>query len=228
MRNTNRVIGIITAIAALGCSSEDTTRLGESQQAFHSWNGYHWKSDSLSPTVADKTRSSLYDVPGSVADWSTVASNLDPVMSLKKSGKVTVSEGFSLDWLGLAQVWLEDGHIVKGAVKLNTTFLEPRGAHVAQHVLCQELGHVWGLDHNRFDLDTCMNDCGDATTQDEWEACLAAPSSDTPNAHDYEELSNIYGHGDPGAEGSGGGKPCKGNNPKCNGSVVVHVFPLYE
>ena len=91
---------------------------------------------------------------------------------------------------------------------MNTTLLQGYGAFVADHVLCQEIGHVLGLDHNHADLDTCMNDGGAATTQAEWLAILNAAGSDSPNGHDTAELDLAYGHDD------GGGNPGPGPKPE--------------
>jgi hypothetical protein len=53
-------------------------------------------------------------------------------------------------------------------------------------VMCQEVGHTWGLDHqdeSGADFHTCM----DYATN---------PDADNthPNRHDYEELAIIYSH----------------------------------
>jgi len=87
-------------------------------------------------------------------------------------------------WLGVAQVWLAGGHISQATTKVNDTYLASSGYNDAarRHVLCQEIGHDFGLDHqdeSGADLNTCM-DYADA---------LDNPS---PNAHDYEQLEAIY------------------------------------
>ena len=188
------VAGLLVAVAAVSAGHSWYSNSGEP---------LHWKGDNLNPTVADKTSSDLYDVPAAVAEWATLGTPIQPVNTNKKNGKVVVQEGFSFDWLGRAQVFLEldaDGqiHITKGKVLLNTTFLDDPefGAFVAGHVLGQELGHIWGLDHNHDDLDTVMNDCGDPsiTTRADWLACLHAEGSDSPNGHDIFQLNLIYGH----------------------------------
>ena len=114
---------------------------------------------------------------------------------------------------------------------LNTTLLNGYGAAAADHVLCQEVGHIEGLDHNRDGKrggspdDTCMNDgnhLGEYTT---------------PNSHDTAQLASIYKHDDNagkggnGGKGGGGGPNCEKNpsHPKCQNQVkrvTVHVFPV--
>lgn len=190
----------------------------------HSWNGYHWAgSGERTPAVVDQTSSDLYEIPAAVAEWAALGTPIQPVTAT--SGEVTVKEGFSPFWYGLAQVFVEDGHITKGVVKLNTRLLESEGPAAADHVLCQELGHIWGLDH--LDGATCMNDS------------LASLGNYTaPNSADRNTLNEIYAHADSssaggdGGGGSGGGPPCEKNpsHPKCqsgNGHwVTVHVFPV--
>jgi len=89
-------------------------------------------------------------------------------------------------WLGLAQIWASGSHITRGTAKMNDTyFASPSYNETARsHVVCQEIGHLWGLGHqdeSGADLNTCM-DYADA---------LDNPS---PNAHDYDMLEEIYAH----------------------------------
>ena len=200
--------------------------------ADHSWASYHWSSDKLEPTVGDRTSSSLYDVQAGVTEWADLDSPIQPTMAKGKKGNITVTEAYSPYWLGLARIFIDgEGHITKGEVKLNTVLLQNYPAAAADHVLCQELGHVLGLDHNRVGDtspgdDTCMND----------QVNLFATQYTAPNAHDLDQLNATYNHtegstgdGDGGGGGGGGGcPPGKPNHPKCAGSpsgwVTVHVF----
>ena len=167
----------------------------------------------------DRTSSYLYDVPAGVVEWADLGTPIQPALTNGKKGNITVSQGFSWSWLGLAQIWVEDGHITKGKVTLNTDLLAYYEANgypgAADHVECQEIGHVLGLDHNRTDLDTCMND----------QALLG--SATAPNAHDAEQLNLIYNHTDATEEKGGppAGKGKKGGN-KQGKWITVHVFPL--
>ncbi|MCH7999449.1 MAG: hypothetical protein IIA91_08230 [Chloroflexi bacterium] len=206
--------------------------------ADHSWNGYHWPSDTLSPTVRDKTSSTLYDVPAGVLEWAYAdkdltikRSDIQPTLTDAKKGNITVSEQTSQFWLGLARIFLDDGHITKGEVKLNTTYLAYYEANgypgLADHVLCQELGHVLGLGHNRDETgsdadnnpETCMND------QEFVGADLTSP-----NFHDTYQLNLIYNHTDASdsTEEKGGGGGCKGGPKRCGQGVwiTVDIFPL--
>ena len=57
------------------------------------------------------------------------------------------------------------------------------------HVICQEIGHTFGLDHqdeSGISLNTCMDYYHNTSNSD--------TKSTHPNAHDYEELGIIYAH----------------------------------
>ena len=62
-------IGMIALVALLSTSVA---------LASNSWNGYHWSSDNLSPTVVNNTSSSLYDVPAGVAEWAALGTPIQP------------------------------------------------------------------------------------------------------------------------------------------------------
>lgn len=58
-----------------------------------------------------------------------------------------------------------------------------------QHVICQEIGHTFGLDHQSTDgssLNTCMDYYHNTSAKD--------TKSTHPNQHDYDELAIIYAH----------------------------------
>jgi hypothetical protein len=58
-----------------------------------------------------------------------------------------------------------------------------------QHVICQEIGHTFGLDHqdeSGISLNTCMDYYHNTSASD--------TQSTHPNSHDYQELSTIYSH----------------------------------
>ena len=104
-------------------------------------------------------------------------------------------------WLGLATVLPDtssgSGHILAATAQMNDTWFGTGlyNETNAQHVMCQEVGHTFGLDHqdeSGKDLNTCM-DYADA---------LDNPS---PNQHDYDQLQTIYAHLDGTSTGSGGG-----------------------
>ena len=53
--------------------------------------------------------------------------------------------------------------------------------------MCQEVGHVFGLDHQDEDFDNSnLNTCMDYTND--------PASNQHPNQHDYDQLVSMYGH----------------------------------
>ena len=194
----------------------------------HDWNGYHWNPSNLNLVVKDKTTSNLYNVTDVMNDWN----NLNTPVHLEVSStnpNIEVSEAFNPRWLGLARIYIEDGHITQGEVKLNTKLLKKYyGLPEAKHVLCQEVGHVIGLDHNRDGPsdgegdDTCMNDVG------------YLGEYTTPNNHDEDTLNQLYNHthdttsGSTTTTASPKPKPChkNPNHPLCSGQnawYTIHV-----
>lgn len=120
-------------------------------------------------------------------------------------------------WLGLARIWLApDGHIEAGVALMNDSYMleDPYDdPNAAQHVLCQELGHTFGLDHvGGPKKRSCMND--------RWG--LWDPAFVGPNQHDYDTLDEIYGAGSGDDGGGGSSKPCNPKRPNCPNGANVH------
>lgn len=212
--------------------------------ADHSWGGYHWARTSNPFTVrlGDNLTTSQWktDLGIASADWSkstvldtSVVTGGSRGNCRPTAGRVEVcnrSYGNN-GWLGLAQIWITDGtHITQGAVKLNDTYFNTstyNNPNERQHVVCQEVGHTFGLDHQSTSgasLNTCMDYFSNTG------ANAGSTLSTQPNAHDYEELAIIYQHLDsfttagaavataPGASGSaaddgtpGGAAPSRGS-----------------
>ena len=91
-------------------------------------------------------------------------------------------------WLGLAQIWTSGGHIVQGTAKMNDSYFDntrlfPANNQVPrQHVLCQEVGHGFGLGHqdeSGKDFETCM----DYDNEND---------NPAPNQHDNHTINQIY------------------------------------
>ena len=69
-----------------------------------------------------------------------------------------------IGWLGLARIWLAaDGHIEGGVALMNDSYMLESGSvydnpYAWRHVLCQEIGHTFGLDHQGSPKkQSCMN-----------------------------------------------------------------------
>ena len=83
-------------------------------------------------------------------------------------------------WLGIAEIRRYSGcTVLEGRARLNRSYLD--GGYSTtnrKHVACQEVGHLFGLNHNRSSSTTCMND-----------TILSAPQ---PNSHDQSLVNSIY------------------------------------
>jgi hypothetical protein len=170
--------------------------------ASHAWNNYHWArtanpftikvidsmtadwDDNLDVAISDWDSSSVMNVVEEAGDSSLKTRKRCPAVT----GKVRACNASygNNGWLGLAQIWISGDHITKGTSKMNDTyFSSPSYDETArQHVVCQEIGHDWGLTHqdeSGADLNTCMD----------YSSALDNPS---PNAHDYAQLATIYNH----------------------------------
>jgi hypothetical protein len=175
--------------------------------ANHSWGGYHWARTSNPFTLkAGDNVSGLWDsmLNTALSDWSQstkldmtkVAGGTKPKACRPTVGRVEVcsaSYGNS-GWLGLAQIWISGKHITQGIVKNNdyyfgsSTYRYNNTAEM-QHVICQEVGHTLGLDHQSesgASLNTCMDYYHNTSGSD--------TKSTHPNQHDYDELGIIYTH----------------------------------
>ena len=176
--------------------------------ASHAWNGYHWarRSNPFTIQLGDNV-STAWDsyLVTAASDWSkdtagnplnatVVAGSTRPKPCKAKSGRVEVCAASygNNGWLGLAQIWVASGgHITKGVAKFNDFYYsmpQYNNATWRQMVVCQEIGHTFGLDHqdeSGADFHTCM-DYADNPDADNMH----------PNTHDYEQLAAIYSHVD--------------------------------
>jgi hypothetical protein len=175
--------------------------------ANHSWNGYHWARTSNPFTIKlGDNVSGLWDgmLVTASSDWSQstvldttiVAGGTRPKTCRPTSGRVEVCSASygNTGWLGVAQVWLSGSHITQGTVKNNDYYFgsstyQYNNTAEMQHVICQEIGHTFGLDHQSTDgtsLNTCMDYYHNTSASD--------TKSTHPNQHDYDELVTIYTH----------------------------------
>jgi hypothetical protein len=188
-----------TALLALAISALPSLAFGS-----HSWGGYHWarQSNPFTLKVGDNVNStwdSYLDTTNS--DWSqSTVLELAKVTGAAKgrncrpsSGRVEVCNGAygNNGWLGIAQIWVSGGvHITQGSVRVNDTYFNTSTYNTPAWrnlVMCQEVGHTLGLDHQdeNFDnpnLGTCMDYTNNPGTNQH------------PNNHDYQQLETIYSH----------------------------------
>ncbi len=206
--------------------------------AKNQWAKYKWVSDT--PVVTLEIGSNVTSewdtsLTTSIADWNGSA-NLS--LSEKtgaitgsvadcnpKSGRVEVCNSYfgKNGWLGIAQVWLAKGkNITRANAIMNDYYftVEIPAAEVndwRQMVMCQEIGHDFGLDHQdetfgNANLGTCM----DYTDFPLGDPELAGDLRNLhPNQHDFDQLASMYdkkakgggGNGGGGNNGGGGGPP---------------------
>ncbi len=192
------VLVLLVALAAFPSSAS----------ANHSWNGYHWArtsnpftlklGDNVSGTWDAMLGTASSDwTKSTVLDTTVVAGGTKPRNCRPTSGRVEVCNASygNTGWLGVAQIWITGGvHITQGTVKNNdyyfgnSTYAYNNTAEM-QHVICQEIGHTLGLDHqdtSGISLNTCMDYYHNTSASD--------TKSTHPNQHDYDELATIYTH----------------------------------
>lgn len=173
-------------------------------QASHSWNGYHWArtTASFNLQVIDSVSSSWEDeLTRALSQWSassvldlTVTSYDNSSTTRRRcpavTGKIRVCNSTygQNGWLGLASINLDaNGHISQGTAKMNDSYSSSMASQDERwHVMCQEVGHLFGLAHTSED-GSSQNTCMDYSQ---------SSTSTSPNQHDYDELATIYAHRD--------------------------------
>jgi hypothetical protein len=175
--------------------------------ANHSWGGYHWARTSNPFTVkAGDNVSGLWDgmLDTALSDWTqstvlnmtkaaggTNGTSCQPTLG---RDEICSANYGNTGWLGLAQIWIYTGgkHIAQGIVKNNDYYFGSssytyNNTAEMQHVICQEIGHTLGLDHQSetgASLNTCMDYYHNTSSTD--------LLSTSPNQGDYDELRCIY------------------------------------
>jgi len=209
--------------------------------ANHAWSKYHWDL-STEETLANplKIGDNLTaanwknSLGGASSDWNFsvlgnavvngTSADCDPTL-----GQVEVCNASygNNGWLGIAQIWVyrgRDGHIAQGVVKVNDTYFNLPAYNSdawRNFVMCQEVGHTFGLDHqdenfSNTNLGTCMD-----YTNDPDGSVFSQLNNEHPNAHDYEMMEQIYAHINSPDSGPGNGKG--GGNGRGNGNKPADV-----
>lgn len=197
----------ILRVALLSCAA---VAVGPAM-ANHSWNDYHWsKSGTKLELDVLKAISSpwITSVNGAINDWnqssvvSLTGQNASGVNTKKCSpiaGKILVCDASygNRGWLGIATIWLSNGHISQATTKLNNSYFNTSTYNTPAWrslVACQEIAHDFGLDHQDEgfgppNLGTCMD-----YTNDPDGGGAYGPSNEHPNSHDYAQIETVYSH----------------------------------
>ena len=201
----------VAAIAAVSLAA-----LSVPASANHSWGGYHWAGNGSNLAIKVNTAITSQwttSVGDSISDWNSsneLTLTAQTVLASAKrcspiAGQILVCNAAygQRGWLGIASIWLTNGHISQATTKLNDSYhnYAPYNTPAWRAlVACQEIGHDFGLDHqdetfNNVNLGTCM-DYTNAPDGGVVNGFNYGPANRHPNAHDYEELNIIYNHND--------------------------------
>jgi len=216
---------LFLSLTLVGCGEgmdgmDPMNNLATTEQASHSWGGYHWArtSNPFLVKLGNNTSSQWGSyVSTASSDWSkstvldtTVVAGAGLNRCGAVAGRVEVCNDTygSNGWLGLASIWASGGHITQGTVKLNDTYYNTTKYNTPAwraSVTCQEIGHTFGLAHNDEDFSTVTGTCMDYAND---------PSQNQhPNTHDYDMLKSIYAHLDSTTTVSS-------NNPPAAGAMI--------
>lgn len=191
--------------------------------ANHSWGGYHWR---MTGTVLNLNAGDNVDarwdgyLVGAITDWNhstvlhlaKVPGGANPKNCRPTAGRIEVCNSrYGVNgWLGIAQIWVSSGHISQAITKVNDSYFETSTYDTPAWrslVMCQEIAHDFGLDHQDETFDNPnLGSCMDYTNDPDGGAGGAVnndPSNERPNDHDFEQLRLIYeGHNDSTGGGS--------------------------
>ena len=196
---------VVTALAAgLAIVGFSTVAL-----ATHSWGGYHWARTTPQFTLKLGNNMTTTDwrahLTQTSSDWNSGNSAVLTAIVAGTAGKrcsmvagtTQVCNGTygSNGWLGLASINISGGtHITQGSAKMNDTYFNTatyNNPNERLHVVCQEVAHTFGLDHQSTD-GSSQNSCMDYFSNTG--ANATSTLSTKPNAHDFAQLNSIYAH----------------------------------
>ena len=195
---------------ALGC--------GAVALADHAWGGYHWPrtSEVVTLQVGDNV-SAKWDsyLDEAISDWNAspytppvlhvteVLGGTTPKRCRPAAGRIEAcSERYGrTGWLGIAQIWLSGSHITQAITKVNDTYFDTATYNTPawrRLVMCQEIAHDFGLDHQDEAFDNPnLGSCMDYTSDPDGTAANPdQASNEHPDHHDYAQIEAIYNHMD--------------------------------
>lgn len=198
----------LMASAAGATALAATALIAAPAQANHAWSDYHWaRTANPFSLKLDNNVTSAWSGYLSTAssDWTASAKLNTSVQSGSFGSKSTCSPTTghvevcnytygSTGWLGIASISVTTGdHISRGYVEINDTYFNQAKYNTVAYkhlVMCQEVGHTLGLDHQ----DTNQTNPNLGTCMDYTSNPSGPPSNEHPNSHDYAELDTIYSH----------------------------------
>lgn len=213
----------IVRVAALAAAAAAALSTGAS--ANHAWADYHWQKGSGALTVkvgdnvtgawdahlVEAMNGGSYTSGASGQGWNATPEIESPIVAGSTNAKncravagtiqVCNSKYGNTGWLGIASIWLSGGHISQGTTKLNDTYYNTAQYNTPawrRLVMCQEIGHDYGLGHTNEIFDnyndgTCM-DYTNAPSGGTLNGFNYGPSNEYINQHDKDMLASIYGH----------------------------------
>ena len=201
IKPSGRRMLVFTAVALAAVS------FGAVAYANHAWGNYHWARTSNPFTLKiynnTTTASWTQHFNTAVTDWdksSVINFARFTGTSSKRcamvAGTVQVCNGtYGFNgWLGLASINISGSHITQGSAKMNDSYFNLstyNNPNEKLHVMCQEIGHTFGLGHTSED-GSSQNTCMDYFSNTG--ANATSTTSTHPNQHDYDMLSQIYAH----------------------------------
>jgi len=210
-----RVTAVVGALMALSLLVVPAT-------ATHSWGSYHWArtSNPFTLKVGDNV-TPAWDVyldesvgnpnTNMTGDWNRstvirltrVAGQTEPRKCRPVAGTIQVCNyAYGTNgWLGLAQIWISGGHITQGTAKMNDSYYTMARYNTPAErrlVMCQEIAHAFGLDHQdenhgNTNLGSCM-DYTNAAGGGLYGGFNYGPSNEWANGHDFDQLGTMYNH----------------------------------
>lgn len=203
-----------SSFAVLTLAASIATMSGAAH-ATHSWGGYHWARTTpqfvlkLGDNLTTAEWKSL--LAASSSDWNSpelFGATFTPILTAVSAGQskrncsmikgttqVCNGKYGANGWLGLASINIVNGeHITQGSAKMNDTYFNTatyNNPNEKRHVMCQEIAHTYGLDHQSED-GSSQNSCMDYFSNTG--ANATSTLSTRPNAHDFEALGLIYAH----------------------------------
>jgi hypothetical protein len=174
-----------------------------SASASHRWNAYHWARTSNPFTiklVAKLTSTWRPYLDLASAAWTTVSTLNTTILTgasdaasrqacATVAGRVVVCNYpyGATGWLGLANIWLDaNSHITRATAKMNDSYSWSPG--MRQLVMCQEVGHTFGLAHQ----DEVFGNANLGSCMDYTSLPFGPPNNLALNQHDHDQLNAQY------------------------------------